>query len=191
MRSGLVLAFGLVAAFLLSGCGLFGDDADASGSASQFKGDITVGLTDNVPASGTYVLQNIYNPNVREILAVVQIENAKSGSEVIGRWYQMGVIQQKAPNIDATGALVSEAGFKMSGDNISPDTKRGGGRLSLRPNAPLPEDSYELRVYVDGKLAKTQPFVVSRLVPGPAGTGGSPQAPATTATPVRTATPTR
>lgn len=185
MKLGFLLAMTTIAAFVLSGCGLFGDD-DSGVSGEIYQGQVTVGLTDNVPATGTYVLQNIYNPNVREILAVVQIENATEGTEVIGRWYQMGVIQQKAPNVTAEGALISEAGFKVSKDSISAETKRGGGRLSLRPNSTLPEDSYELRVYIDGKLARTQPFVVSRLVPGPAGTGNQT---APSATPVRTPTP--
>jgi hypothetical protein len=182
MRNGLILALGLVVAVALTGCGVFDDDG-AGASNATFGGQVTVGLTDNVPASGTYVLQNIYNPNVREILAIVQIENVKEGTEVIGRWYQMGVIQQRAPNITAEGALISEAGFEVSKDSINTEN-RGGGRLSLRPNAPLPEDSYMLKVYVDGKLAKTQPFVISRLVPGPAGTG-TQQTPAATSTPTR------
>jgi hypothetical protein len=175
----------LAALAFTTGCGLFDDDG-ASASGDLFDGQVTVGLTDNVPASGTYVLQNIYNPNVREILAIVQIEDAEEGTEVIGRWYQMGVIQQRAPNVTAEGALISEAGFTVSGDSINAEG-RGGGRLSLRPNSTLPEDSYELRVYVDGKLARTSPFVVSRLVPGPTGN----QAPAPTQAPARTPTPAR
>ncbi len=216
MRSAFLLAVALCAAFVFTGCGLLGggdskrEDCAAifkSGYRSQTEKDyfsancsnlfeydgpaVTVGLTDNVPASGTYVLQNIYNPRVRQIIGIVQIENAKLGTHVTGRWYQMGVIQQKAPNITAGGALVSEASFDITTDSISTDTKKGGGRLTLAPNAPLPEDAYELRVYVDGKLAKTQPFVVSNLVPGPATTTNPTPAATPAATPVRTPTPSR
>jgi len=205
----------LTAAFVLTSCGLVGGGDDNrqdckaifdTGYRSQeerdyfvqncseeifwYDGDpVTVGLTDNIPASGTYVLQDIYNPAVRSIIAVVQLQNAPVGTEVTGRWYQMGLIQQKAPNITPGGALISEAGFTV--DKADPAIP-SQGRLTLSPNARLPEDSYELRVYVDGKLAKTVPFVVSNLVP--AGTGNTqqpPQSPAPSATPVRTATPTR
>jgi hypothetical protein len=185
MRLRLLAVFGLLTAVALTGCGLFDEDEASSAiSADLYEGQVTVGLTDNVPASGTYVLQNIYNPNVREILAIVQIENADPGVEVIGRWYQMGVIQQRAENITPEGGLISEAGFEITNESINAESGRGGGRLTLRPNAPLPEDSYEVRVYIDGKLAKIAPFVVSRLVPGPAGSGSQ-----TSPTPQRTATP--
>jgi hypothetical protein len=196
------------AVLLLAGCGLTGEGDDNrqdcqaifdTGYRSEdeqdyfirncyeevfwHEGEVSVGLTDNVPASGTYVLQDIYNPGVRSIIAVVQIENASVGMEVEGRWYQMGLIQQRAPNITAGGALISQAGFPVETVNAE---NRAQGRLTLNPNARLPEDSYELRVYIDGKLAKTVPFVVSNLVPGPSGPVGSPpQSPAASPTPAR------
>jgi hypothetical protein len=86
---------------------------------------------------------------------------------------------------------VTGAGFTLTPDSI---TESGGiGRLTFRPSERLPEDAYELRVYVDGKLAKTMPFVVSVLAQAPAGTGGGspPQSPAPSATPIRTPTPAR
>ena len=65
---------------------------------------ITVVLTDNVPSSGPAVIQDIYNPAVKQIIALVQIPNAKTSMEVKGEWYQMGVIQQKAQGLTAQGA---------------------------------------------------------------------------------------
>lgn len=170
----ILLAAGLLAAV---GC-------SKSSSNDLYKGSaVTVILTDNVPATGQTVIQDIYNPAVKQIIAIVQIPNAKTNMDVKGEWYQMGVIQQKAQGLTAQGALISSAGFKVTSDAINSDSHVGGGRLSLTPNAALPEDSYLLKVFIDGKLAKVAPFVVSALVPGP----GSPAAPA--ATPVRTATP--
>ena len=155
-----------------------------SSSVSTYKGgSITVVLTDNVPASGPAVIQDIYNPAVKQIIALVQIPNAKTSMEVKGEWYQMGVIQQKAQGLTAEGALISSAGFKVTSEAINTESKAGGGRLSLTPNDKLPEDSYLLKVYIDGKLAKVAPFVVSSLVPA----GGTQ--PALAPTPVRTATP--
>jgi hypothetical protein len=198
MRFGFLLALAAAASLSMTACGLFGGDSD--NSADVYKGDITVGLTDNVPTGSPYVIQNIYNPNVRQIIAVVSIANAKTGTKVEGQWFQMHVFdagnQKRDTSLPPTGTLVTKAGFEISSDAINQDTKRGGGRLTLSPSAPLPEDSYKLLVYVDGKLSKEQPFVVSKLVPGPAGTSGSGGTSNTggvqqTATPVRTATPTR
>lgn len=187
MRFGFVLAMLAAGALALTGCGLVGGDDD---SEELFEGQVSVGLTDNVPASNQYVLQNIYHPRVREIIAIVQIDDAKEGAEVIGKWYQMGVIQQRVPNLTAEGILISERGFTV--ETITAEG-RGAGRLTLVPNNPLPEDSYELRVYIDGKLAKVAPFVVSQIIPAPAGTGGTTTqpTPVRTAVPGATATPTR
>jgi hypothetical protein len=196
MRAGFLAVVAVCAAIGLSGCGLFGGDDNGSNSSSSsnaFKGSLTVGLTDNVPASGGYVIQNIYNPAVRNIIAIIQIDNAKPGMKVEGRWYQMHVFEASSQNrntdLPPDGTLVTSAGFTLTDKDIN-DAKRGNGRVTLTPNAPLPEDSYEIRVYVDGKLAKVHPFVVSRLVPGPATTNTQP-ATAPSATPVRTATPAR
>jgi hypothetical protein len=198
MRAGFLFAFAVCAAVVLTGCGLFGSDNNKS--SDVFNGDITVGLTDNVPTGSPYVIQNIYNPNVRQIIAVVSIANAKPGMTVEGQWYQMHVFEAGNQNRDTTlpptGTLVTKAGFEISQDSINSSTQRGGGRLTFSPTSPLPEDSYKLLVYVDGKLAKEQPFVVSRLVPGPSGTGGGGTSNTggtqqTAPTPVRTATPAR
>ncbi|HEY7268760.1 MAG TPA: hypothetical protein VH951_02925 [Dehalococcoidia bacterium] len=194
MKAGFLVAIALCAAIGLTGCGLFGsDNSNSSSSANNYKGSLTVGLTDNVPASGGYVIQNIYNPAVRNIIAIVQIDNATKGTKVEGQWYQMHVFEAGATNrntdLPAEGTLVTSAGFQLTDQDIN-DAKRGNGRVTLTPNAPLPEDSYELRIFVDGKLAKVQPFVVSKLVPGPAASSTQP-APAPPATPVRTATPSR
>jgi hypothetical protein len=184
MRLGLVLVTAVGAAFALTGCGLFG--SSSSSSSDLYKGAITVGLTDNIPASGTYVVQNIYNPNVRQIIAVITVDNAKVGTKVEGQWYQMHVFPRKdALTPEPEGALVTAAGFQVSNkDNTQ-------GRVTLTPNTPLPEDSYEIRIYVDGKLAKVQPFVVSNLVPGPATNTNPTPAATPAATPVRTPTPSR
>ena len=182
-----------LAALLATGCGLF----DSDNGDELYSGQVTVGITDNVPASGTFNIVNVYPPSVREITAVVQVENAKDGMEVEGRWYQLGTIQQKAKNLTPEGLLISQASFKLSSDSVNKDTKLGGGRLRFIPNAALPVDSYLLKVYVDGKLAKTVGFVVlatQQTAPAPAqppapaptttGPAGSPTA-VPTATPIR------
>jgi hypothetical protein len=143
---------------LTTGCGLFDDDS--GGNGEEYSGDITVGLTDVVPASGSYTLKNIFPPSIREILAVVQLEDAESGTEVRGDWYQLGTLQMQAEGVTPQGALISSAEFELTADTIDTASGRGGGRLRLVPNAPLPPDSYVLRVYVDDKLAKTVGFVV-------------------------------
>lgn len=152
--------FGLFAGVVLlaSGCGIFDDDD--GGNGAEYNGDITVGLTDVVPASGTYTLKNVFSPSVREIIAVVQLEDAKAGTDVRGEWFQLGTLQVQAEGVTPHGAPISSAGFELGSDTIDTATGRGGGRLRLTPNAPLPQDSYLLRVYVDNKLAKTVGFVV-------------------------------
>jgi hypothetical protein len=152
--------FGLLVGIVLltTGCGVFGDDD--GGDGDEYNGDITVGLTDVVPASGTYTLKNVFPPGIREILAVVQLEDAEPGTEVRGDWFQLGTLQIQAEDVTPHGALISSAGFELTSDTIDSATGRGGGRLRLVPNAPLPPDSYVLRVYVDDKLARTVGFVV-------------------------------
>src|SRR5581483_3947747 len=189
MRSAVVFALAAVAAVALTGCGLFGGDNNSK-NADLYQGNITVGLADNIAPNNTYVLQNIYHPNTRQILAVVQIDNAKPGMKVSGQWYQMGVIQTKAKDLTPVGALISEAGFTLDANSVKDGV--GSGTLRLVPNAPLPEDSYELRVYVDGKLAKTAPFVVSKLVNDPTkNTQSNTPDSSPPASPARTATPAR
>ena len=178
-----VLLFGVLGLVALTACGGGGSSSKNPSITSFYKGNITVGMTDNVPADGHYVIQNVYNPKGQQIMAGVQIEGAKSGTTVLGRWYQMGVIQQKAANLTPEGALISEAGFTMDNNAIAQDTKVGGGRLRLVPNAPLPEDSYMLRVFVDGKLAKTETFVVSNLVPALGQPSTPPAAPSSSPAP--------
>jgi hypothetical protein len=162
----------------LLGCGLFGGDDD-------FDGDVAVGLTDTIGANGAFTIRNVFAPNVREVLAIVQIENAKSGTEIKGEWLQLATLQPRAANQTPEGIKVSEAGFKLEQSAINAESGRGGGTLRLVPNAPLPEDTYLLRVYVNGELAKTVGFVVSRQAalldqPGaqpPAAPPGPPPAP--------------
>jgi hypothetical protein len=190
MRSAVVFALAAVTAVVLTGCGLFGGGNDSSKSADLYQGNISVGLADSIAPNNTYVLQNIYHPNTRQILAIVQIENAKPGMKVSGQWYQMGVIQTKAKDLTPVGALISEAGFTLDANSVKDGV--GSGTLRLVPNAPLPEDSYELRVYVDGKLAKTAPFVVSKLVNDPTkNTQSNTPDSSPPASPARTATPAR
>src|SRR5262245_55581087 len=124
MRKGLLFGLALCAVFALTGCGVFGSDDN---STDFYSGTVTVGLTDNVPASGTYVIQNIYNPGVRQVIAVVQVDNVKEGTKVTGRWYQMNVFQRKLENATPEGVLVSAADFTISKDSINSESKRGGG----------------------------------------------------------------
>ena len=186
MRAGFLAAVALVAAIGLSGCGLFG--GDNSSKDSKFSGSVVIGMTDNVPTTGNYTVQNIYNPNVRNIIAVVDVTGAKAGDQIEGQWYQMHVFEQIRPKPKAgtptpgpEGTLITKAGFTVkNGDQDQ-------GRITLTPNSPLPEDSYELRVYANGQLVKVQPFVVSVVVPGPSPANSTTTSP----TPVRTATPSR
>jgi hypothetical protein len=78
-----------VSVFVVAAC------SKGGGSASLFKGDVNVGLTDNVPEGGSYVLQDIYNPAVKQIVGVVTVQNAKIGMQIRAEWYQMGLIQFK------------------------------------------------------------------------------------------------
>ena len=144
----------------LMACGLVeGDDEET------YDGAITVGLTEAIGGDGTYNLRNIFTPEIPEVLAIVQVENAEAGMEVTGEWIQLATIQQRAPNQTASGIIVSEAGFTLTQEAIDVASGRGGGTLRLVPNAPLPADSYLLRVYIDGALARTAGFVVVDLTP--------------------------
>src|SRR3954467_2418619 len=146
----------IAAVLLIAAC------SKGSSSSSAYKGDVNVGLTDNVPDNGTYVLQDIYNPNVKQIVGVVTIKEAKVGQQVRSEWYQMGLIQFKTTAAtQAEGKLVDQATYKLLDKDVNPDSKSGQSRMTLSPKGPLPEDSYLLKVFVDGKLAKIVPFVVS------------------------------
>src|SRR4051812_14029692 len=128
-----------------------------------YKGDLTVSVTDNVKADGTFVLQDIFNPNVKQILALVELTDPKVGMDVRGDWYQLGVLGLKDQNLTPEGIKISSKSFKLT--SADRGNEGSGARLAFTPNSPLPEDAYMVKVYVDGKLARVSPFVVSRLVP--------------------------
>src|SRR5688572_9325348 len=153
MRHLLALLF-LVPALL--SCGL------ADSDNTDFDGSVAVGLTEAIGANGAFTIRNVFAPDVPEVLAVVQVEEARAGMEIKGEWHQLATLHHRAENQTPEGIKVSEAGFKLDEATIAAEDQRGGGILRLVPNAPLPEDSYLLRVYVDGRLAKTVGFVVSR-----------------------------
>lgn len=158
------IALLFVFAALLAGCGSGGGEVvpagTATGDTDAFSGSISVGLTDSVPETGSYTLKNAFPRNIKEIIAVVELAGAREGTAVRGEWYQLGTLQIEAQGIKPRGALISEAGFELSNETIDPETHTGGGRLRLVPNAPLPPDSYLLRVYVDDQLARTVGFVI-------------------------------
>jgi hypothetical protein len=149
-------------ALALSGCGLFGgDDGD-----SVYTGPITVEISDNIPQTGTFTRKSVYPPEVREVVALVRVDNARAGMKITSRWYQLGTLQNLA-NLGPHGFLVTETEYVLKAGDIGGERKTGETRVRLIPNAPLPEDAYVLRVYIDGKLARTVGFIIRRTsLPG-------------------------
>ena len=73
----------------------------------------------------------------------------------------------------AEGSLVSDAGIKLTKDNVTPD---GAARvaLDLKSNSgSLPEGDWVLRVYADGKFIRTMGFVITSALGGAAPTGST------------------
>jgi hypothetical protein len=122
------------------------------------QGTVNVSLTDR-PVSRPITIRNVFPPEVSRITALVRVEGAQPGMEILGRWTQLGVVQTKTEGLTPEGALVSEASFTMTPAAIRRNGT-GGGRLYFTPNQPLPPDSYLLQVFVDGRLARTLGFVV-------------------------------
>jgi hypothetical protein len=122
------------------------------------QGTVSVSLTDR-PGTRRVPIRNVFPPDVDRITALVRIDGAEAGMEVLGRWLQLGVVQTKAEGLTPEGAVVSEASFTMTPAAIRRNGT-GGGRLYFTPNRPLPPDSYQLQVFVDGRLARTLGFVV-------------------------------
>jgi hypothetical protein len=167
---------------LLGSAVLAGASCGGGKSSEDFyKGDVTVSVTDNVRADGTFALQDIFNPNVKQVLALVELKDPKVGMDIRGDWYQLGVLGLKDPKLTPEGVKISSKSFKLT--SAERGNEGSGAQLAFTPTSPLPEDAYMVKVYVDGKLAKVSPFVVSRLVPA------AGQQPASAPTPPRTATP--
>jgi hypothetical protein len=162
------------------------DDDDGSGSA-DVSGIVvsSVLFSNEVDSNGQPVNPKLSIPSgSRAVRASVRLQGVSAGMTVEGRWFQLGPAQG-----GAEGAEISTSNVVLDSDSVNAN---GASRVSfsLGTNGPaLPDDSWLLRVYVDGKLVKTAGFVVGTTVNvGQGGNPGGSTTPGTTP-PAPTATP--
>jgi hypothetical protein len=127
-----------------------------------YEGRVTVGLTGEVREGEPHVLCNAFRPTVRQIIAVVTVHEAREGMAIVGRWSQLGVLQQAIQGLTPEGRIVSEGGCELR--DVAADHS-AHACLTLTPTAPLPTDSYLLQVFVDDKLARTLAFSIQAEPP--------------------------
>jgi hypothetical protein len=162
MKVGLLLA-SAVLMVLTAGCGIFG--GGSSSSNDLYNGRVTLLLTDNVAAVSGLQRKNQFSPTVPAIDAYLTLANAKSGQKIVGRWYQLGTLVPEAAAGEQIGHEITANNYAIVQPDVDNLTHAGSVHLRLVPSAPLPQDSYMLRVFVDDKLAKTVGFIVSGQAP--------------------------
>jgi hypothetical protein len=170
-------------------CGLTGGDGDSDG-----KSPVTVISA----AMGTEVnerfqvlrAQNVFPKSTQRIYASIVFRDAKPGMNVLGRWYQLSVMDAP-PN----GKEVTSGGLTLEDVNIVQGTARVA--LSQTTTDGFPLGDWLVRVYVNGTLVRTMGFVVlpdAGISPEPPPPAPPPPAPATpgpspTSPPAPSATP--
>jgi hypothetical protein len=185
-RRALFVFTGLIAALLLSGCGLVGDDEDdpaQDGTGGEGIADILVidsamstQIDENKQASG--VVGNAFPPDTQQIYIVLVLDGVDVGTVITGRWFQL--VDAGPPG----GTEISRADVTLTQDNVI----EGAARVELNLSAGasgFPPDDYVVRVYAGDTFIKTSAFVISELVTHPTPTGAPPSA----AAPDPTATP--
>ncbi|OOY41456.1 hypothetical protein [Solemya velum gill symbiont] len=164
-----ILPLLLVAGITLSGC-----SDDPSEEMTSYTGEVRVALTGGKQSNGRIRLRNIFPNQGTQVIAIVQLENAKPGMKVTGEWARLGTLQPNAPGQTPDGILIGNADFTLTEESINLETSVGSGKLQLASSNKLPPDSYLLRVYVDGTLVRTSGFVLIP-VPKQKATGTPPQ----------------
>jgi hypothetical protein len=174
---GILVAF--AAAMSLTACSLV-DDSD-SGDAGDAK-VIGVALSTQVNAQGQPVNpRNFFSPTDNEIRATVALQGVKAGQTVEGRWYQLGTA-----DAGPDGQEVSTSDFKLESDSIQENTAVVS--FFLRSPQGFPEDSWVMRVFVDGEQLRTAGFIITRAAQTGQGTSPAPST-SPTAAPTATRTP--
>ncbi len=152
------LVLGVMTALALtltaSACGLVGDDDDGNGAAGAKVAGVA--LSTQVNDQGQPVnARNFFAPSDAEIRATVALQGVTSGQRVEGRWFQLGTA-----NAGAEGQEVSKSEFRLEEGAIQ--SGQAVVTFFLRSPQGFPEDSWLVRVYVDGELIRTSGFIITR-----------------------------
>lgn len=141
-------------ALSLSACGLVGDDDNGDGAGNAKVAGIA--LSTQVDQQGAPVnARNFFAPADNEIRATVALQGVTAGQRVEGRWFQLGTA-----NAGADGQEVSKSEFRLEEGSV----QNGQSIVTffLRSPQGFPEDSWLVRVYVDGELIRTSGFIITR-----------------------------
>jgi len=161
-------------------CGLIGNDDGGSGGATVRA----VVFSSESNAQGQPVNPRaFFAPNTPQITATVLLENVKQGMRITGAWYQLGTA-----NAGAEGARINASDVTLSSEQTSTGQttvtfqQRSGG-------SGFPEDTWLLRIYVNGDLVRTSGFIITRAAqasasPAAPGPAAPPAPPAPAPTPV-------
>ncbi len=148
-----------------SGCALVQDTSkqDASPTVPPDVAAVKVvalGFSDQFDAQDHPVnLRNVLPAGVDRIGAYVLLENVKPGMTVEGRWFELGA-QDPAPD----GTMITQSSVVLTADAIDPGSSRASAFFTLNTDrASLPEDSWLLRVYVEGHLVRTAAVIISNV----------------------------
>ena len=107
-------------------------------------------------------VRNEFNALSPEIHAVVQLKDVKEGSELKGSWISVDAIGE--PNYVIKSSTLN---FEAKGDATA-------HFMISRPANGWPIGNYKLDLYIDGKIAGTTPFTVSKTAQ-PESSSGVPQ----------------
>jgi hypothetical protein len=171
---------------LVSACALVEDTSKQASDATKVPADVAgvkvlaVGFSDQFDNQGRPTnLRTVLPAGVRNISAYVLLQGVKPGMEVEGRWFELGP-QDAGPE----GSQVTKSTVELKADTIDAETSRASAFFSLATDNPaLPEDSWLLRIYVNGVLVRTAAMIITSAVGNAAPPPRPTVAPAPQATP--------
>lgn len=162
------LTLGLTACSLVESDGNSGDAGDAKVAG--------LALSTQVNAEGQPVnARNFFAPTDTEIRATVVMDGVEAGQNVEGRWYQLGTA-----DAGADGQEISKSDFDLDAGSIQ--NGQTVVTFFLRSSQGFPEDSWLLRVFVDGEQIRTSGFIITRAAQAPSAPPASNPSPSSSPT---------
>ena len=151
----------------LSACALVKDTSKQSTEPTTVPADVAqvqvlaVGFGNEFDQQGRPInLRTVLPAGVQKVGAYVLLGGVKAGMNVEGRWFELGT-----GNSGAEGEQITQSTVALDANGIDPASGRASAFFFLASGtSALPEDSWLLRVYVDGHLVHTAAMIISSAV---------------------------
>jgi hypothetical protein len=180
MPNALKLGAGALAMLvLLSACSVISDGGDDNSGVHVTQAVMTAAINDQGQATAP---ARVFFSNAPRIYAVLNLDGAKPGMEISGKWFQTGV-----EDVPPGGSEVHSSTITLDDNTTNAEGKSRVALFLPATTQGIPEDSWILRIYAGDTLIRTMAFVVVAAPAGSAPPAGQPNPPA--ATPAARPTP--